>query len=56
MSRRHDSNGNGAAEKQSWVEIVDGKKVRFIAWFRHWRSGKIIRAKDYGHKAFMIFL
>ena len=27
---------------------------RFIAWFRHWRSGKIIYAKDYGLKGFPI--
>ena len=27
---------------------------RFIKQFRHWRSGKIIRAKDYGKKAFCI--
>jgi hypothetical protein len=25
---------------------------RFVRWFRHWRSGKVIRAEDYGLKAF----
>jgi hypothetical protein len=24
----------------------------FVAWFRHWRSGKLIVAKDYGKEAF----
>jgi len=24
----------------------------FVTEFRHWRSGKVIRAVDYGHKAF----
>ncbi|MEW6661981.1 MAG: hypothetical protein ACOY9Y_09655 [Bacillota bacterium] len=26
----------------------------FIKWFKHWRSGKIIRASDYGYEAFPI--
>jgi len=26
----------------------------FVTQFRHWRSGKIIRARDYGLKAFPI--
>ena len=25
-----------------------------VAWFRHWRSGKISRAADYGLKCFPI--
>jgi len=28
--------------------------VRFVKWFRHWRTGRIIRASDYGLKAFPI--
>ena len=24
---------------------------RFVTHFRHWRSGKILSAADYGHKA-----
>jgi hypothetical protein len=32
----------------------DGKAVIFVKSFRHWRSGKIIRAKDYGKDAFAI--
>lgn len=30
------------------------KGVRFVTEFRHWRSGKIIRAEDYGLRAFPI--
>ena len=26
--------------------------VRFVTQFRHWRSGKMIVASDYGKKAF----
>jgi len=44
------------SSKQSWVGYYKGRKVRFVAWFRHWRSGKIIRAKDYGKRAFMFYL
>ena len=29
-------------------------RVVFVKEFRHWRSGKIIRAEDYGYKAFPI--
>lgn len=25
-----------------------------VKWFKHWRSGKIIRAEDYGLKCFPI--
>ena len=25
-----------------------------VTWFRHWRSGRIIRAADYGLKCFPI--
>lgn len=25
----------------------------FVKQFKHWRSGKIIRAEDYGHEAFV---
>jgi len=28
--------------------------VRFVTWFRHHITGRIIRAKDYGLKAFPI--
>ena len=28
--------------------------IIFVKSFRHWRSGKILRAKDYGLKAFPI--
>jgi hypothetical protein len=28
--------------------------VIFVRWFRHWKTGKIIRAEDYGKKAFAI--
>lgn len=27
----------------------------FVRSFKHWRSGKIIRAENYGKKAFPIF-
>ena len=30
--------------------------VIFVKSFRHWRSGKIIRAEDYGKQAFVIRL
>jgi hypothetical protein len=26
-------------------------KPKFKTWFKHYRSGKILRAKDYGYKA-----
>lgn len=32
---------------------ADGKVI-FVKWFRHWRSGKIIYAEDYGKHAFAI--
>lgn len=35
---------------------VSETRVIFVKEFRHWRSGKIIRAEDYGHKAFPIFV
>ena len=41
-------------EKHSWVELIDGRRVRFITRFKHYITGKMIYAKDYGHKAFMI--
>ena len=25
--------------------------IRFVTEFKHWRTGKIMRAADYGHKA-----
>jgi hypothetical protein len=31
-----------------------GESVRFVAGFRHWRSGEWIEAAKYGHKAFPI--
>jgi len=42
--------------KKSWIGIVNGRRVRFVAWFRHWRSGEIIRARDYGKRAFVFYL
>lgn len=30
------------------------KKVVFVKWFRHWRTGKVIRAEDFGKQAFAI--
>lgn len=39
------------------IETVDGlndPKVRYVKWFKHWKSGKIIRASDYGLEAFPI--
>lgn len=30
------------------------KKVIFVKWFRHWRTGKVIHAEDYGKQAFAI--
>jgi hypothetical protein len=30
------------------------KRPNFVTQFKHWRSGKIIRAVDYGLKAFPI--
>lgn len=33
-------------------EAPPGYRWVFVPEFRHWRSGKIIRAKDYGHEAF----
>lgn len=26
----------------------------FVAWFRHWRTGELIVAKDYGKRGFPI--
>jgi len=40
-------------EKQQKPLPNDGNIV-FIASFKHWRSGKIIYAKDYGLKGFPI--
>jgi len=31
------------------------KGLVFVTEFRHWRSGKIIKASDYGKKAFVFF-
>ncbi len=28
------------------------RPVRFVKWFRHWKTGEIIRAEKYGYKAF----
>ena len=39
--------------RKSWIGISNGRRVRFVAWFRHWRSGKIIYAKNYGKRAFV---
>ncbi len=39
--------------KKSWIGFSNGRRVRFVAWFRHWRSGKIIYARDYGKRAFV---
>lgn len=40
------------------AEPADGSKpkdgVSFATSFVHWRSGEVIRAEDYGHKAFPI--
>ncbi len=41
---------------RSWLGVINGRPVRFVAYFRHWRSGKIIRASDYGKKAFVFYL
>ena len=30
------------------------KKVIYVKWFRHWRTGKVIRAEDFGKQAFAI--
>jgi hypothetical protein len=32
-----------------------GPGVRFVTQFRHWRSGKLIKAEDYGKKAFVFY-
>lgn len=37
---------------KSWVGEYNGRRGRFVAYFKHWRSGKVIYAKDYGRKAF----
>jgi len=42
--------------KKSWLGVINGRRVRFVAWFRHWRSGAIIRARDYGKRAFVFYL
>ncbi len=34
----------------------DGFRWIFIAQFRHYRTGKIIRASDYGRKAFALLV
>ena len=31
-----------------------GEIVKIVAEFRHWRSGKIIKASDFGYKGFPI--
>jgi hypothetical protein len=33
-----------------------GYRLIFVTEFRHWRSGKIIRAADYGRKAFAFWV
>jgi hypothetical protein len=30
------------------------ESLRFVTEFRHYRTGKLMRAKDYGHKAWPI--
>ncbi len=31
-----------------------GTSMKIVASFRHWRTGKLIVAADYGHKGFPI--
>lgn len=28
-----------------------GQQPGFVTWYRHYRTGKIMRAEDYGYKA-----
>lgn len=42
------------SNQKSWLGELNGYPVRFVTHFRHWRSGKVIYAKDYGKKAFAI--
>jgi hypothetical protein len=33
-----------------------GRRQVFVAAFRHWRSGRMIYARDYGRKAFVFYV
>lgn len=41
-------------DKTKKQQSPESLPVAFVTEFRHWRSGKMIRAADYGHKAFPI--
>jgi len=36
------------------LDTKEKSDIVFVKEFRHWRSGKIIRAEDYGKRAFPI--
>jgi len=45
-----------AARIDGWNSEVDSmaklrRKGRFVAWYIHYRTGRIMRAADYGYKA-----
>jgi hypothetical protein len=44
----------GTAMSSSKKQPANGDAAGCVKWFRHWRSGKIIRASDYGLKCFPI--
>jgi hypothetical protein len=43
------------SKKTNRTRVPVGPHI-FVKQFRHWRSKKIIRAADYGKKAFRIFI
>uniref|UniRef100_B8J310 Uncharacterized protein n=1 Tax=Desulfovibrio desulfuricans (strain ATCC 27774 / DSM 6949 / MB) TaxID=525146 RepID=B8J310_DESDA len=45
---------NHSQPKASEEKPNNEKPINFITEFRHWRSGEVLRAEDYGIKAFPI--
>ena len=35
-------------------QAPQGESVRFVAWFRHPKTGRVVRASDFGLKGFPI--
>jgi hypothetical protein len=33
------------------LEIPGKRRRRFVRWYRHWKTGKLMVAEDYGYKA-----
>lgn len=51
---KQNNNQKATKKAQKNKPVLSTDKTGFVTWFRHWRSGQIIRAKDYGYDAFPI--